>query len=439
MINRRKFVKASLVIMASTLIMDVKSANHLGKEGISENLMLPCKDKSVGRPYKGWKMGEMDIHHIYTGRGESNFMIMPDGTTMLVDAGDWDPKVDPKMCEQLPNASRRAGEWIARYIERVNPNKDKNWVDYLMISHYHNDHTGDTTIPGLKRKTGGADYILCGITEVGETIHFSHVFDRGWPDYNYPLPITDPDVINFRKYVKYQKEHFGMQQEAFKVGALNQIKLLREPNAYKDEFSIRNLSASGEIWQGKGMDTVKYYDLNPKNLEGWQNENTKSLSFRLDYGPFSYYAGGDMSALVMDADGKKIDLEEIVARVCGPVDVCKANHHGYLDAMSEGFVRNIKARDYIFPIWDHEHLQPTIINRIISPELYEGKRTMYFTNIPGVLSEKYKDEDWFSSVCKDYGHIVVKVLDHGKQYKIYVLGAENENMIIKAVYGPFDS
>ena len=30
----------------------------------------------------------MELHHINTGRGNAGFYIFPDGTTMLVDAGD---------------------------------------------------------------------------------------------------------------------------------------------------------------------------------------------------------------------------------------------------------------------------------------------------------------------------------------------------------------
>ena len=48
----------------------------------------------IGKPYKGWKQGEFDIHHIHTGMGEANFFIMPDGTSMLIDSGDMGPN-DP--------------------------------------------------------------------------------------------------------------------------------------------------------------------------------------------------------------------------------------------------------------------------------------------------------------------------------------------------------
>ncbi|RYY23860.1 MAG: hypothetical protein EOP62_19000, partial [Sphingomonadales bacterium] len=40
----------------------------------------------VGQPLPGWRMGEIDIHQINTGRGEASFLILPDGTNLLVDA-----------------------------------------------------------------------------------------------------------------------------------------------------------------------------------------------------------------------------------------------------------------------------------------------------------------------------------------------------------------
>ena len=82
---------------------------------LSMAIVSPVRSNDkVGSTYQGWKKGEMDIHFIYTGRGEANFYIFPDGTSMLTDAGDHQasvPMTDPK-----PDLSRRAGEWISRYI-----------------------------------------------------------------------------------------------------------------------------------------------------------------------------------------------------------------------------------------------------------------------------------------------------------------------------------
>src|SRR5690554_174014 len=40
----------------------------------------------VGKVLPDWEEGYLDIHAINTGRGESQLLIFPDGTTMLIDA-----------------------------------------------------------------------------------------------------------------------------------------------------------------------------------------------------------------------------------------------------------------------------------------------------------------------------------------------------------------
>jgi beta-lactamase superfamily II metal-dependent hydrolase len=387
----------------------------------------------LGKKYRGWKKGEMDIHHIQTGRGEANFFILPDGTTMLIDAGDWNPSDYPQMSLARPDSSRRAGEWVARYVEQVNPSKDK--VDYLMISHFHNDHTGDSSNPAGYFKEG--DFVLSGVTQTGQSIQFGKIYDRGYPNYDYPLPITDPDVTNYRKYTEWAKQKFNTRMERFVPGKENQLALLRNPKKYKQEFSIRNLCASAEVWTGRGEETIRYYDANPQNKEGYQNENTMSLGLLIAYGPFRYYTGGDVSGRVLDASGEDIGIEEKIARLCGPVDICKANHHGYLDAMTEGFVREIQASAYILPVWDYYHINDVTMARMASQDLYPGERKIFATDIQEAVLKDFANASWMKTLAPESGHIVVKVANHGKEYWIYVLSDENEDMIVKAKYGPY--
>jgi hypothetical protein len=44
--------------------------------------------QQVGEPLRPWSSRTLDIHQINTGSGNSAFLIFPDGTTLLVDAGD---------------------------------------------------------------------------------------------------------------------------------------------------------------------------------------------------------------------------------------------------------------------------------------------------------------------------------------------------------------
>jgi len=43
--------------------------------------------QSTGEPLPQWTPGTLDIHQISTGRGNAALFILPDGTTLLVDAG----------------------------------------------------------------------------------------------------------------------------------------------------------------------------------------------------------------------------------------------------------------------------------------------------------------------------------------------------------------
>ena len=38
--------------------------------------------------FPSWKEGTLDIHMSASSYGENTFVVMPDGTTMLIDAGD---------------------------------------------------------------------------------------------------------------------------------------------------------------------------------------------------------------------------------------------------------------------------------------------------------------------------------------------------------------
>lgn len=398
-------------------------------------ILCSCgKEDRVGEPYRGWQEGEMDIHHIYTGNGEANFFILPDATTMLIDAGDYDPdfKDFPYMNKPMPNKSRRPGEWIARYIQRVNPNKQQ--VDYLMLSHFHDDHMGSIDSNGKMTTGRNPDYKLVGLAEVGEWFTFGTSFDRGYPNYNYPTQIKDAHTDNYLAFLKHHAEHRGLKQEEFKVGKLNQIALKHKPAKYSKDFSIRNLAANGEIWNGKDEETTRYYDLNPENSEGRQNENTKSIAIRIDYGPFSYYTGGDLTGSVKDADGNRINLEAQTGIACGEVDVCKTNHHSYKDSMHEGFLEAVKAKHYIGCTWDLQHTQPDIFKRMLS----KSDCLIFHQYLWPEQMAKHEGEEWTQKVIEQ-GHIVVKAYDHGKKYKVYVLSAEDEQMIVKAIYGPYES
>ena len=391
----------------------------------------------VGEAYRGWKPGEMDIHHIHTGMGEANFFIMPDGTSMLIDAGDLGPNDPswemPKAFPPIADAEFHPGKYVARYVMNVNPHGEK--VDYFMSSHFHDDHLTNATSGAELTQGRNPDYVLSGVAEAGEWLRFAKFYDRGWPDYSYPTEVRDTQVANFRKFVQYHSAAYGAVQERFEPGRLNQIALVHKPAKYRDSFSVRNLAANAEVWTGEGEETVRYYDLNPENVSGRQNENTKSIALRFDYGPFSYYTGGDVAGSLYDAEGELLNIEVAVGQACGKVDVCKTNHHAYKDAMKQGFLEAVDPTHYVSCAWDIWHTQPELMDRMLRQS--EGMIFHQFV-WPDFLKD-HQDAEWYSRLYTKGGHIVVKAFDKGRQYMIYVLDDTTEAMLIKDVFGPFSA
>lgn len=361
-----------------------------------------------------WQEGYMDIHTIATGRGDATFVVMPDGTTLLIDAGDNGKLKDP----QHPDTTKRAGEWQAIYMKKVMEDlPDRNKVDYAMITHFHDDHMGAVR----QMLPGSNGYGLSGITLVGEFVDFGTLIDRAYPDYDFP---SKKNVKNankgfmeeYHKFVEYKMAQ-GMKMEKFEVGALNQIRMQNDPKKYRKNFEIRNLAANGEVWTGKGEDAEKQYKGDPKLFD----ENVNSCAICITYGNFKYYNGGDLSGGNWDIyKSKERDMETPVAKVCGKVDVIKANHHGYYDTCNGFFMNTLSPDVVIIDARSNNHPVPSTMTRMTDPLVWTEQGEFYIT--VDKAREKLSDELW--SHFKPWGHIVVRVYDGGKEYQVFVLDAD---------------
>src|SRR5512135_2956130 len=170
----------------------------------------PAHAQVVGETLPPWTQGTLDIHHISTGRGNCALIIFPDGTSMLVDAGAISGN-SPRYVAPRPDASRSPGGWIARYVLEMLKQDPAPALDYVLLTHFHSDHMGQVSDDSRLSKSG--NYRLSGITEVGEQIPIRKILDRGWPDYQYPAPLEDRNVKNYRAFLSWQAEHNRMRIE----------------------------------------------------------------------------------------------------------------------------------------------------------------------------------------------------------------------------------
>ena len=377
-----------------------------------------------------WKEGEMEIHHINTGRGEQIFCIFPDGTTMLMDAGDLPP--DPSNTDPLPDDSRQPGEWIARYILNLLPNPDKKKIDYFLLTHFHGDHMGTLANNPPKTKTGG-DYLLSGVTEVAEYIQFSKLVDRDWPLYNYPQPLIGGLFENYKSFVNWSVRNSGMKAERFMPGVSEQFVLVNNPGKYAKLFEVRNIVSNGEVWTGIGNQTRKYFP--DTFVAGQVGENNCSTGVRISYGKFDYFNGGDIYGKTPFNAPEWQNIERPVGQITGPVEVCTANHHAWIDAMSEYFLSCLQPQVIVIHVREIKHLNNVTLKNMSSKDIYAGDRDIFATNIPEI-SKQYVGPD-INRITDGNGHIVVKVEPEGNSYHVYVLDASNESFFVKAVYGPY--
>ena len=182
--------------------------------------------------------------------GDSCLVVFPDGTTMLIDGGM--PKYAPVLIQNL----KKLG------VEKL---------DYVMVSHQHNDHQGGLVFDGVMAQM-----------EVGK-VYYNGVKNG---------ESTDPDRLE-----KFLKEH-NIEGEILTTG---------------DKLTIGGVDLE-VLWPNE--EEVDYLCTNATEL------NNRSLLVRFDYGEFSALFTGDLykeqERELVTMYGDKLD-----------VDLAKIPHHGH--------------------------------------------------------------------------------------------------------------
>lgn len=392
-----------------------------------------AKVAGVGERPAPWRRGLLDIHHIATGRGNSLLVVGPDGTTVLVDAGA-KAGTGKDLAAQTPDASLRPGQWIGRYVQRQLRATGRGELDYMWMTHLHDDHVGTCTAESPLAE-GGA-YRLTGASDVAEMVRVRTLLDRGYPEYSYPSAPTDPSALNYMAFARWSAAH-GVRVQRVRAGSARQVVLQYEPEAF-GQFAVRNLAVNGEVWAGEGEEARALFPpLRELTREQYPTENACSAALRLEYGRFRYYNGGDLTCDTRYGTTPWMDVETPVARVAGPVDVAALNHHGYYDADGEGYVRAMRARVWVLQSWHASHPALATLDRLYSPILYKGERDVLATNL--VEAAALADARLADRMLSQQGHVVVRVAEGGASYEVLVVDDSVEDGRIKGRFGPFVS
>ena len=372
------------------------------------------EEEQAGEQLAAWQQGYMDIHHISTGRGDCTFMILPDGTTMMVDAGDLGSgSYEQEIMARIPYTSRTPGEWIVRYVEKFlkDAGLDSKHLDYLLVTHFHSDHIGcksNYSIPSIN-----GEYHMSGVSYVGNFLNVDELIDRNWPNYDFPYPgvLDNAMMINYRAYLKDRVEGQKLPVNVFEVGTDAQFVLKNAPQDYQD-FKIYNIYSNGNLWD-RESNTLSFLYPNNASQDALSNENLHSTVINVQYGKFGYHCGGDIL--------NNWNIETLVAEEIGQTDVYSADHHAN-GTMAAQALAATTPQVFVIPVWDYYHPQPDPLANMLDKDIYGDDRMIFAAGM--VESNRVRLLDNGQQIKPD-GHVVVRVYEGGEEFQVFVLNDRN--------------
>ncbi len=395
----------------------------------------------IGKTLTAWQEGGLDVHFINTGRGECIWQVMPDGTTILIDASGSLLKFGVEKSDPLPAKPDKdisAGQTIVDYINHFNPEISKGHINYFILSHLDGDHIGSYN-PELPMHESGR-FRISSVQEIGTKLIFDNVLDRNYPDYDYPYDLRGPaaspmaaeKMVNYTNFLQWTAETNGTKLDCFRPGSRSQIVPLHNADC---GVSVRNYSGNGAFWTGKGEESVQLVytreEFGAMDRSEMPKENAFTCSYILSFGEFDIFLGGDLQY-----NGRSehpcYDVEAPIAKVAHKVEVMKANHHGTANCNGEELLGVLNPDVWIVCPWRDVHPRPASIDRVlgVNPDCELFSTNMAEINF-ATIGERINEFESYE------GHVVIRVAPDGNSYMIYTLDDNDQNYTVKSVHGPY--
>ncbi|MBR5043477.1 MAG: hypothetical protein IKX67_09610 [Bacteroidales bacterium] len=392
-----------------------------------EETRLPS-EAVVGEKLPAWAEGWLDIHAISTGRGECTFFIMPDGTSMMIDAGEIVTSTSsPVSVVQRPNADTRPYFTQSRYMKHFLEATGHSYLDYAVMSHFHIDHFGTPHGKGYTKSSEG--YTQTGMMAIFTTLPYKKLIDRAWskddPEYefvkNSSKEYSTGMFGDYTEFVKYATGKKGLVMERFQAGTDRQLTLCYNAAKYPS-FKIFNYGVNGEYWSGSAM--VDAYG------SGIPYENGTSCISLISYGKFDYYTAGDA--------GGNTNMAVPVAKVIGrPVEAMKADHHMSVNCLPHGQMSILQPRVIVTQSFAQRTDQPMLstVEALLDHKYYSSDVSLYFTCIDPVISTPNAN---LYDRCHINGHVVIRVAPGGDEFWVFQLDDTNNFYKVKSIEGPIE-
>jgi beta-lactamase superfamily II metal-dependent hydrolase len=233
--------------------------------------------------------GDLQIYFVDVEGGQATLFVTPDKHSLLVDTG-W-PGNDGRDADRIIAATKLAGI---------------NRIDYVLLTHYHDDHAG-------------------GVPQLVERIPVGTFLDHGE---NIDTKLGGPTMKIWDAYQKVlatgkYRRISAKPGEVFPIGSMKATVISSDGNAID-----HNLPRGGE--------KNPYCDL-AENKPNDRSENSHSLGVLINFGKLKILDLGDLT-------WEKEHAFMCPANRIGTVDLLVVSHHGFRPSSSHALVDGIQPR-----------------------------------------------------------------------------------------------
>ena len=232
--------------------------------------------------------GKLRVFFVDVEGGQATLFVTPSGESLLIDTG-WQGN-DGRDADRIARTAREAG--VTK-------------IDYVLVTHYHEDHVG-------------------GVPQLVARIPVGTFLDHG-PNREMDHGITE------HGYAEYQKvlAAGGVKHRVMKPGETLPIKGMTATVISADGKLIDHALAGG----GQRNEFCASSEVRPAD----QTENARSLGIAIQFGKLRLLDLGDLTW----------DKERVLmcpVNKLGRVDVLIVSHHGWLQSSSPALVRAVRPR-----------------------------------------------------------------------------------------------
>jgi len=234
-------------------------------------------------PTIGQQAKTLDFYFIDVEGGAATLVVTPTGDSALIDSG---------------NPGERDAGRIAKVAKEVAKLED---INFILTTHWHSDHFG-------------------GLGRLSELMALGQFFDHGLPGDPLPKDIAAPLIETYRKVSRGESRTL---EPGRTVGETVQLQVLASGGrVIGDTSATPQIRPCGDDFKPKPEDT---------------SDNANSLAFRIAYGKFDMYIGGD---LTWNVEHRLVCPKPLVQ----PVDVFLVAHHGLDQSNHPALVKALAPR-----------------------------------------------------------------------------------------------